>query len=464
MGPADLFDYASFLWDDPNPLSLPDFSVGPRNLPGVSNSLEIDSRAFVSSAFGKPLQLPDAGQLIDHFKQSDPPPILAPIETPARWSFMRNHLVSMANTSQMVHQAILAFSSLQIQRQTDRLESDFSSYYTRCQEEITKCLIEHDGEVEIVGARVQHVLAALFLLSYIDLVANRTNFAHVNLRKAFMIVSNSEQETWDFAEKRIVVWIRLVDARAVSAGGEGLFLREEDENHETSRSMSPVERDAENVLFDILSQPPLRFFQKTQSFMGRISKIDLWHRSRGTVSDETEVMAIAAKIQIDNQKLYRHRHPFMDLAVNGKLEGPLLASSLAERITMISRLALANHHATFIHLHRVAYRHLPRTVEVTNAMSMIRKLTRDMLDAQGPNDSLPVNMLWPLLMWGSEEENPEERVWVLSAIRGISKSISNAGLTADVLQNVWKKQDEIGQRADIRTVMHATFDSCFAIV
>lgn len=237
-----------------------------------------------------------------------------------------------------------------------------------------------------------------------------------------MIVSRSEQENWDFAgilmfmlvssrkrahnrlEKRIVIWIRLLDARAVSAGGEGLFLREEDDSQETSRSMSPVERDAEAILFDLLSQPPLKFFQKTQSFMGRISKIDLWHRSRGTVSDETEVMAIAAKIQSDNQKLYRHRHPFMDLAISGKLEAPLLAGSLAERITMISRLALANHHATFIHLHRVAYRHLPRTVEVLEAMSMIRQISRDMLDVQGPNDSLPVNMLWPLLMWGSRRK------------------------------------------------------------
>lgn len=297
-----------------------------------------------------------------------------------------------------------------------------------------------------------------------------------------MIVSRSEQENWDFAgilmfmlvssrkrahnrlEKRIVIWIRLLDARAVSAGGEGLFLREEDDSQETSRSMSPVERDAEAILFDLLSQPPLKFFQKTQSFMGRISKIDLWHRSRGTVSDETEVMAIAAKIQSDNQKLYRHRHPFMDLAISGKLEAPLLAGSLAERITMISRLALANHHATFIHLHRVAYRHLPRTVEVLEAMSMIRQISRDMLDVQGPNDSLPVNMLWPLLMWGSEEENHEERAWIISTIRGISKTISNAGLTADVLQSVWKSQDDRGQRSDIRTVMHATFDSCFAIV
>lgn len=168
MGPADLFDYASFLWDDPTSPCLPEVSLGPRNPLGMLNSLDMDSRILASSAFTKGSHLPDANQLLDHFKQSDPPPILAPIETPPRWAFMRNHLVSMASTSQMVHQAILAFSSLQLQRQTDRLESDFSSYYIQCQEEITKSLIEHNGEVEIMGARVQHVLAALFLLSYID--------------------------------------------------------------------------------------------------------------------------------------------------------------------------------------------------------------------------------------------------------------------------------------------------------
>lgn len=168
MGPADLFDYASFLWDDPTSLSLPEFSLGPRNPAGLPNSLDMDSRNFTPGAPVKTSHLPDANQLIDHFKQSDAPPILAPIETPSRWSVMRNHLISMASTSRMVHQAILAFSSLQMQRQYDRLESDFSSYYAHCQEEITKSLVEHNGEVEIVGARVQHVLASLFLLSYID--------------------------------------------------------------------------------------------------------------------------------------------------------------------------------------------------------------------------------------------------------------------------------------------------------
>lgn len=250
----------------------------------------------------------------------------------------------------------------------------------------------------------------------------------------------------------------------MSAGGEGLFLGEDHEAHDFSGSLSPSERDAEAVLADILSQPALRFFQKTQSFMGRITKIDQWHRSRGTVEDETEVMALAAQIQKDNHKLYRHRHPILDIAVTGRLEAPLLAPALAEQLTRTSRMAMANFHASFIHLHRVAYKHLPRTVEVHNAMSVMRQATRAMVDAQGPNDTLPVNMLWPLLMWGSEEENPDDRVWILSIVRSMSKTVSNAGITADVLQNVWQRQDQTGQRADIRTVMHETFNSCFAIV
>lgn len=265
-------------------------------------------------------------------------------------------------------------------------------------------------------------------------------------------------------EKTLILWIRLLDARAVSAGGEGLFLRDDNETQDLSRSLSPSEIDADAVLSDLLSQPSLRFFQKTQSFMGRISKIDQWHRSRGTVEDETEVMALAAQIQKDNHKLYRHRHPLLDLAVMGKLEAPLLAQSLAERVTTSSRVALSNYHATFIHLHRVAYRHLPRTTEVHNAINVIRQTTHSMVKAQGPDDALPVNMLWPLLMWGSEEENLEERAWIVSIIRAMSKSVSNAGITADVIQNVWQRQDESGQRVDIRTVMHDTVNSCFAIV
>ncbi|KAF3384547.1 hypothetical protein F1880_002638 [Penicillium rolfsii] len=78
--------------------------------------------------------------------------------------------------------------------------------------------------------------------------------------------------------------------------------------------------------------------------------------------------------------------------------------------------------------------------------------------------SLPVNMLWPLLMLGVEADEPEERIWVISCIKGMENVASNAGITADVLQEVIRRQDETKQRVDIRKVMHETFDRAFAIV
>lgn len=175
QGPADFFDYASFLWDDPiSPVidfqstawtTSPDSAMSDLNAT-ISNVVQRKPEVPVSVL--KISDLPNVSQLLDHFKQSDAPPILAPVETKSRWRLMRNHLISMAANSLMVHYAILAFSALQLQRQSDRLQSDFSSYYAQSQEEISKSLLEHDGKVDIIGAKVQHVLAALFLLSYID--------------------------------------------------------------------------------------------------------------------------------------------------------------------------------------------------------------------------------------------------------------------------------------------------------
>jgi hypothetical protein len=113
-------------------------------------------------------------------------------------------------------------------------------------------------------------------------------------------------------EKQLLLWIRLLDARAVSAGGEGLFLSKDSEDVLIQPSPASLggdsgeagkddadDGDIEDILLQVLYQPGIMFFQKVQSFMGHISKIDPWHRSRGTVEDETEVMSIAATIASD---------------------------------------------------------------------------------------------------------------------------------------------------------------------
>jgi hypothetical protein len=114
--------------------------------------------------------------------------------------------------------------------------------------------------------------------------------------------------------------------------------------------------DAEVALEDVLTRPAIHFFQKVQSFMGRISKIDPWHRSRGTVENETEVMLIAAQIGKDIRALWRQRPPHMDQAIARRLVPPLLSPSLSETVTRILMVCYANYNASFIHLHRVAYK------------------------------------------------------------------------------------------------------------
>jgi hypothetical protein len=308
------------------------------------------------------------------------------------------------------------------------------------------------------------VLAALFLLSYVDLVTNRTSSAHVNLRMAYDIVTSLNKENLSFAEKRLISWFRLLDGRAVSAGGDGLFLKEDGDVYDSSRGHSPDENDTEATVSEMLSKPSLRLFQKTQSYMGRITQIDQWHRERGTVEDETEVMAIASEIRRDYRRLFQQLHPILEQAISGSLGPPLLSPSLAASVTRKCRIAMANYHAIPIHLHRVAYRHLPRSADLEAALSVMQRLTHDMRDALADEEALPVNMLWPLLMWGSEEENADQRAWIIQAIRQMANSVSNAAITADVLEELWKRQDSSGQRHDIRTVMHETFNSCFAIV
>jgi hypothetical protein len=159
-------------------------------------------------------------------------------------------------------------------------------------------------------------------------------------------------------------------------------------------------------------------------------------------------MLIAARISRDIKALWQQRPPMMDHAVAGRL-GPLLSPRLAETITRMMRLAHANFFTSFFHLHRVAYKSecdpnimsdddaklstlaLPRTTDVLNAMSEIRKVTRLILESPctpspheiptvntpshstGSVSSLPVNMLWPLMMLGVETEDLDKRVWVI---------------------------------------------------
>ena len=306
--------------------------------------------------------------------------------------------------------------------------------------------------------------------------------AHEHLKRAYEIFRRADKPGFRPVEIRLLSWIRLLDARAVSAGGEGLFLSDNSEALLVQPSPASVgmsteeaiefetgpdevrESDIEDVLFQVLYHPGIVFFQKVQSFMGRISKIDPWHRSRGTVEDETEVMNVASQILKDLKKLYDDRPALMDHAVAGRLCEPHVSANLAFTITRAFRTYLSNYHASKVHLHRVAYKSLPLTRETAGALSQIRHLTRLMVEELDHEATLPVSQLWPLLMLGSEEKDLAERAWIKEQILRMEKVATNARITAQVLEEVQARQDATSARVDIRSVMHAIFDSCFAIM
>ena len=445
-------------------------------------------RATQNPAAEAPSKLPDRDRvgdqlgipntesvLIENFVGAVVPPILAQVETQKKWSLMRQILISMSNSSVMVRSALLAFSDLLLCRQRNSWAKATVKYYQNAAAEVARY-----GDFSVLGTASsstrEDLLATLFFLSYIDLLEGRTSNAHSNLKKAFDIYKQADKSRFRAVEVRLLSWIRLLDGRAVSAGGEGLFLSDADETLLGYPSPSITEGDGishieeeplaniEDVLFDVLYQPGLVFFQKIQSFMGRISKIDPWHRSRGTVEDETDVMCIASRISKDLSALYESRPPLMDYAVAGDLTSAHVAENLAFATTRAFRTYLSNYHASKIHLHRVAYKSLPLSSETLNAIATIRHLAQLMVEGSDGQEMLPVNMLWPLLMWGCEENDPEERNWVKTQILNMENVATNARITAHVLEEVQARQDATKQRVDVRKVMHEIFDSCFAIV
>ncbi|WDK15173.1 hypothetical protein CGRA01v4_06454 [Colletotrichum graminicola] len=416
-------------------------------------------------------------RLMDYFSRVVVPPILAEVETQKKWLAVRQVVVDMAGASQMVKWSALAFSNLILSRREGAWLTSPEDHYQKAVAEVAACGDGPSPALDNPGSRREHLLATLFFLSYVDILRGQIKAADSFLKRAYGLFQQGEKSSFTAVEKQFLQWMRLLDARAVSAGGQGLLLSKDDELLLVEASPASfdggvtdpgredlADGDIEDVLFQVLYQPGIVFFQKVQSFMGRISEIDPWHRSRGTVEDETEVMNIGAAITADLRALYEQRPPLMDYAVAGKLTEPHVSPHLAFVTTRAFRTYLANYHASKVHLHRVAYKSFPLTKEADDALGQIRRLARLLVDSLDADNSLPVNMLWPLLMLGSEERDPQGRVWIKTQILRMERVAGNAKITAQVLEEVQARQDADKVRVDIRSVMHAIFNSCFAIV
>ncbi|EMC99273.1 hypothetical protein BAUCODRAFT_65816 [Baudoinia panamericana UAMH 10762] len=409
--------------------------------------------------------------LVEHFLASSVPPILTSIEVGPRWTTTKMLLASLAASSPMVRYAMMTFSAIEL-GESEGLRPNHQALYDKAAKQLSDHVTRvQRGDVDVT-AGLQFALTAAFFLAYSDLLAKRLGGAQQILRDAVSLIRSHRKKHLSAIERRLVAWLRLVDGRASSAGGDGAFLDETDDTpqEEHLRSSVPVDgssgpADAEHaieiVLFDVLYSPGLAFYQRVQSIMARVTRLDPWHRSRGTVTDETEVMASAAMINHDLHILETERPALMDHAVAGSLTGRYLAPDIANAITKSYRTYWANYSAGYIHLHRVAYKHLPANTDVLDARTAIKRIARFF---ETEHEPMPTNMIWPLLMACCEEDGLEDRKWMIQTIRDMHGSATNAKPIADVLEEVHRRQDANKQRADVRQTSMDLFNMSFAVV
>ncbi|GJN75766.1 hypothetical protein PLICBS_009872 [Purpureocillium lilacinum] len=476
---ADLFDFASsFAGPGAEVPSLfrgvPDLDLRPASGEHGASGYPLLSVASVArSPSPTPSDNSDADRGSDDtLAMTEPPPILQPIENGPRWASARAFLEAMAASSAMVRCSRMAFAALQRQKKPASLQVDHRPFYDRAAKKLAESVTDPFAGTADNREDLKHILTTIFFLSYIDLLTDRHDLAHAHLKQAYKAIKKRDRLNSEPIEQRVISWIRVLDARAASAGGEGCFVNDQ------SGVYSPVDTQVchastpsgtgeahnakvEEVLYDLLCQPGLQFFQEVQSVTGRITMIDHYHRSRGTVEDETQVMAAAADILRDLSRLHDRRPVLADHAVAGDIGESLLAPSLASAIVSSYRTYLANFHSCYVHLHRVAHRHLPRPQMLVKAIARIRDLMRAMVASR---ETLPVNVLWPLFLWGCEEDDVEECCWIVETIRTFESIVTNANIAADLLCEVQQRQRDCGGRVDIRSVAVEMFKASFAMV
>ena len=219
----EVFSYASFMWDDyPSSLSQSwetlDLSSSQELLPWSNASVALStspdlpysdvlespttfveqpSRHLAQSLTRAPHSVIgwSESQLAEYFAHSAAPPILATIETSARWTWMRKELISMASASRMVRYGVIAFVALELESSGNLEPTSYLQYYRTAKLKLDDCLREVGKDRKTVTSQLRHILAVLFLLSYIDLLTQDVCNAHANLREGFNALQLVDVET-----------------------------------------------------------------------------------------------------------------------------------------------------------------------------------------------------------------------------------------------------------------------------
>lgn len=331
----------------------------------------------------------------------------------------------------------------------------------------------------------------LQIFSSPELCAPGTSYLH----SAYLLLQRFHDRTyaWTGLGHLLVSWVSLLDVKSLIAGRDGDPLTilgqiseynpgkpSEHPQGTTSAEERKIEDSNEDpfrspgyLVYEAIVGPAFLFFVKAQQIVRRIVCIDLHHRSRGTLSDEFEVLQIAHKVGADLETLWHRRPSVIDVYGNPEALTDTLCAPVALEVCRTFRQYLATFLASFIYLHRVAFAIYPRTDRVNGAVDQIIQLAT--VESAGVESRhLPVSFLWPLFVAGLEG-SPEQRQWIVQEMQHMAGNPDSepapsmarhpsAEKVIVLLEEMTRRQDVSRSWADSRCVRRELFTDFYFMI
>lgn len=457
-------------------------------------------------------------QLLQHFLTIDPPAVIfGPINM--EWKYVRPSVMEHSREFSPLLNALYCYSDVHKAVTEGKKWRWAPTYYRVASSEIHACLL---GEVS--ETNLTKIFAAVFFLmlsevcssskcrgkkysleilltpdqlfSSPNICAAGTSYLH----SAYLILQRFNERTkkWTGLGRLLVSWVSLLDVKSLIAGRDGDLLTEmgnlpedkpkskpsESQSMSEPRTTQSEDRKEEELKDDVFRSPSylvyqaivgpaFDFFVQAQQVVRRIICIDLHHRSRGTLSDEFEVLQIAHKVGADLETLWHRRPPVIDVYGQPEALHDTLCAPVALEVCRTFRQYVANFLANFIYLHRVAFAIYPRTDRVNGAVDKIIQLATVESAGSLPGH-LPVSFMWPIFIAGLEG-SPDQRQWIVQEMQRMAAVRENEPTTsisrhpsADkvllLLEEMTRRQDVSRSWADSRCVRRELFSNPFVII
>ncbi|OJJ37342.1 hypothetical protein ASPWEDRAFT_449388 [Aspergillus wentii DTO 134E9] len=448
------------------------------------HSERFDSEPPVSSPWPEPRATYEE-QLVMHFLDIESPPtIFGPVNM--EWKYVRPEIVANSRGFDSLLSAIYCYADIHKAMMEGERWKLAPMYHRLASSKIQSCI---SGDVD--DFTLKRVFATVFLLMLSELLTSLelcrpgTSLLH----SAYLLLQrfHSQTKSWVGFGYLMVSWISLLDVKSLIAGRDGDPLIElghlsdpmtEGNGQRFDRLPSGYAGCKEEEVDDLFAKPgylvyeaivgpAFRFFTKAQQVIRRIVCLDLHHRSRGTLSDEFEVLQIAHKVGADLETLWNCRPRVLDVYDRPEELFDTLSQPVALEVCRTFRQYVANFLANFVYLHRVAFAIYPRTDRVNGAVDQIIQLAT--VESAGTKH-LPVSFFWPLFVAGLEG-SLDQRLWIVQEMQQMASWTGettwrhpSAGKALLLLEEMTRRQDASRTWADSRFVRQELFADFFVMI